>query len=351
MEWTVESLRRIRTMVIRACRATGVVAIVRDSHWRQQRLLVIGYHGISIEDEHLWAPNMFLSQARFESRLELIRSGGYRVLPLEQALVLLREGALPKRSVALTFDDGYYNFYRQAYPALRARGFPATVYLTTYYCEFNRPIYNLGVSYALWKARPQRWRPVNLMGFGGDFDLPTMQWPAWEALIGHADQQGLSGAEKDRLVDAVAESLGVDYGPIREKRLLQLMNPAEVTELAREGVDFQMHTHRHRRCRDASFLNRDLTDNAIRLERYTGLRPLHFCYPNGEYHQIFRDCLRRQGVRTATTCDPGLAARNTPWLCLPRLIDTTSVSDLAFEGWLSGIQAWVTKKRRYAPAA
>ncbi|HKT81645.1 MAG TPA: polysaccharide deacetylase family protein [Vicinamibacterales bacterium] len=343
MGWAPTTVRRLRTAVLRLCRGAGVHALVRDSRWRQQRLLLIGYHGVAIDDEHEWKPHLFVSTESFEARLDMIKRGGYSVLPLDEALLLLKQQALPPRSVVLTFDDGYYNYKARAYPALRARGFPSTVYLTTYYSEFNRPIYNLGISYVLWKAGTRSWHPRALRGFSGDYTLPAMRWNAWIDLVNYGEREALSGAEKDALLDAVADSLHVDLGAVNERRLLHLMKPGEVAELARAGVDFQMHSHRHKTPRDEAFLHRDLVDNEIRIERFTGTRPVHFCYPNGDYHEALSSCLRQLDVRSATTCVPGLAAHNTPMLELPRLIDTMEISPLAFEGWLSGIQSLVSR--------
>ena len=158
----------------------------------------------------------------------------------------------------------------------------------------------------------------------------------------HADREQLTGAQKDALLGEVAASLGVDFMPVRDRRLLQLMNPEEVAELARDGVDFQLHTHRHRTPRDEAFLHRDLLDNEIRIERFTGTKPEHFCYPNGHVHDTLSTCLQQRKVRSATTCVPGLATRKTPLLAMPRLIDTMVISPLAFEGWLTGVQSWVS---------
>ena len=121
-----------------------------SSNWRRQRLLILCYHGISLEDEHQWRPRLYISPQKLERRLEILKRDKCAVLPLEEALERLYRNDLPPRSVALTFDDGAYDFYKQALPRLNHYGFPATVYVTTYYSQLQRPIFGLIVSYMLW---------------------------------------------------------------------------------------------------------------------------------------------------------------------------------------------------------
>src|ERR1700726_3393531 len=97
-------LRPVKLAAISMLRGSGIFRLVTNSRWRQQRLLILCYHGTSLEDEHLWRPGLYMHPKKLEQRLELLRKGFYSVLPLDEALQRLRAGTLPRRSVVITFD-------------------------------------------------------------------------------------------------------------------------------------------------------------------------------------------------------------------------------------------------------
>ncbi|MCB1785805.1 MAG: polysaccharide deacetylase family protein [Chromatiaceae bacterium] len=67
---------------------------------------------------------------RFRAQMAWLHALRFHVLRMDEVLAALRgERPIPPRAVALTFDDGYENFYEYAYPVLRRYGFPAMVYL------------------------------------------------------------------------------------------------------------------------------------------------------------------------------------------------------------------------------
>jgi len=68
----------------------------------------------------------------FKSQMRYLKDRGYGVLGMEDLIAFFDEArVLPKKSVLLTFDDGYDDFYRNALPVLNELGIKATVFVPT----------------------------------------------------------------------------------------------------------------------------------------------------------------------------------------------------------------------------
>lgn len=323
-------------------------SLIGESDWRQQRLLILCYHGISLEDEDQWRPLLYMRPQALKRRLEILQRGKYAVLPLNEALERLYRKDLPQRSVVLTFDDGGYDFFSRAYPLLKDHGFPATVYLTTYYSELRLPVFPLVCSYLLWKGRYLE--SVDLREFGVGDSAVLSSDESRENAAGRiaqwADGKNINGQQKDQIAAGLAGQLGVNYEELRQKRILQLMRPPEVAELASQGIDFQLHTHRHRTPPQEDLFRQEIRDNRAHLAVMIGGKLEHFCYPSGAYRPEFREWLAKEKVVSATTCDTGLATATSDPLLLPRLVDTGARTELEFESWANGIGHFVSRRRR-----
>ena len=69
---------------------------------------------------------------QFEAQLAELASGGYTVMPVPEIVAALRNGTpLPDRAVGITMDDAYLSVYTEAWPRLRAAGFPFTLFVST----------------------------------------------------------------------------------------------------------------------------------------------------------------------------------------------------------------------------
>ena len=337
--------------VLRASSLLGALSRVRNSEWRRRRLAILCYHGVSLDDEHEWAPSFYISPELFERRMAMLRDEGYSVLPLDEAVRRLYDGTLPARAVVLTFDDGAADFRLRALPILERFGFPSTVYLTTHYCGHDRPVFGVVCSYLLWRARGRVIDGDAVVPGAGSWDLRTAagRERALVALRTHAERGDLSTPQKDALVERLAAAFGEDHAALVRSRKLQIMSPADVGDVIRRGVHIELHTHRHRTPRDAALFRRELDDNRRRILDLGAADPAHFCYPSGVYHPSFFPWLRQAGVRSATTCESGLAAPSTEPLLLPRIIDGGHLSPIEFSGWLSGGGEILPRRTAHSP--
>jgi len=221
------------------------------------------FHGISLNDEGECSPELFVTPQVFRKRMALLKAGGFRVLPLGEAIERLYRSDLPPRSVVITFDDGFHNFAEAAFPVLRDYGFPATVYLTTYYSQRNLPVFPLLCAYLLWRGRHDVLEPNPCLGVRQAAELRTAEGrvAALQEIFAYAVAQRLSTEEKDDLAKRLARHVSVDYGKISDRRQFHLLSGDQVHTLSKNGVDFQLHTHRHGTPTDKSLYVREIREN------------------------------------------------------------------------------------------
>jgi len=337
-------LRTIKQGGLAAARLAGLFKVASGSTFRNSRVFVLGYHGVSLKDEHEWDPSLYVSPATMRRRLEIIRRNNCTVLSLSDAISQLHAGTLPPRAVVLTFDDGTSDFYSIVWPMLQEFGYPGTVYLTTYYVENPYPVAPGIYSYLLWKAGKVKFDAKPILGEDVTFDLadPASRTAAAKKILAFTRAEKMEAADRHRLCSELARSLGVNYQEILDKRILHLMTPDEVRQVSRAGASVEMHMHRHGTPSVREKYVRNLEENRRFISDLTVSPPTHFCYPCGVYNQESVSWLRDLGIASATTCEPGFMSTNTDTLTIPRLIDSSTISELAFEGWIVGIGALMT---------
>src|SRR5258707_1740749 len=303
-------LKKFKQATLRSLKASGVSTLVQNSRWRSQRLLILAYHGVSIDDEHLWNSSMSIPPDLFRRRLEQLKRSACTVLPLGEAITRLYENDLPDRSVAITFDDGNFDFHRRAFPLLQEFGFPVTLYLTTFYSDYNKPIFGVFCEYLLWKGQSETLDLKRITGQDLKIELSTAaaRDDAFREIERHVQAQESSAEEKTALAEILARQLKLDYDALIATRVMHLLAPDEVKRLAAAGADIQLHTHRHRTPLDRELFLREIEDNRHRIQAMTGLRPAHFCYPSGVYDHRFLPWLQEAGIVSATTCETGFAS-------------------------------------------
>jgi peptidoglycan/xylan/chitin deacetylase (PgdA/CDA1 family) len=105
------------------------------------RVPVLMYHRICEDPEAGVSPyyKVNTSPLVFRQHLRYLAEKGYRTVDLTEVSGLLTRGEpLVPKTVVITFDDGFRDFYTEAWPALREQHFTATVFLPTAYIHEKR---------------------------------------------------------------------------------------------------------------------------------------------------------------------------------------------------------------------
>jgi peptidoglycan/xylan/chitin deacetylase (PgdA/CDA1 family) len=253
----------------------------------RNRLRILAYHGICQDRlaEEPWVPPHFVTCSAFESQLDYLQRH-YNVLSLHDAVNRLRDNKLPERSVAITFDDGYANNLRLAYPLLRKYRMPATIFLITDHMESGE----FFIFDRIRLIRNDAGVVAGAHGVREDDGLSYGTGPL-EALLERVQEKW----------SKVAPRISPE-----QRETLQPLRVADLQMFDSHWVEFGAHTHRHAILRDEPLTQREweISMSIERIRQWTH-RPVRlFSYPRGnrgDFGEADKRVLLAKGVEAAVT--------------------------------------------------
>ena len=262
-----------------------------------------------------------VSPQQFAEHLQVLKELGHPV-SLSDLAGALQRGKLPRRAIAVTFDDGYVDNLQYAKPLLERHGVPATVFVTTgpvqsqhefWWDELERLLlqpgelprqfqlklngsvqhWELGAS-AVFTEEDCRRQRAWTMATRTD---PTSRHRVFRAL--HERMSPLPDPEKRSVL---AEIVALSSARHDSRPTHRALRADEIAELARGGVvEIGAHTITHT---PLSTLRPDQQQEEIEgsqryLEQILSRPVTTFAYPHGLFTNETVDCLRRTGMTCA----------------------------------------------------
>ena len=303
---------RPKKALLGLARVTGTFAVFRAMNRR--RILVLTYHRFTDSPR----PGR-TSAALLASQLDYLTKH-YTVLPLSLVEERIRDGQrLPPATAAVTVDDGYSDFHDVAWPVLRRRKIPATLFVVTDFVDRRRWIWTDIIPFVIGRTRLDH-ISVDVAGTRVDTALKPdgarrAAASRVNALLKHQPDE-----VKEATIHRIAAYCGIAL-PATPPAEHASCTWAQLRAMSAAGIEIGSHTVTHPILTHVSAerLQGELEGSRERLHEMLGRAPTVFCYPNGSYNRIVRDAVGRAGYGLAVTSDSGLNDATVDPLALRRI--------------------------------
>jgi peptidoglycan/xylan/chitin deacetylase (PgdA/CDA1 family) len=95
------------------------------------KAIILMYHNIDEPPKGARMPNLYVTPGMFRFQMWYLQASGFRVVSIQDLLAAVDAGDIRHNMAAITFDDGYTDFYFNAFPVLKHHGYPSTVYVVS----------------------------------------------------------------------------------------------------------------------------------------------------------------------------------------------------------------------------
>lgn len=330
-------------------------------------IIILMYHRVledyEIENTFL-QPGMYVTRKTFETHLSFLNEH-YRVISLKDLINHFETGKLDahQQYCIITFDDGWIDNYKNAYPLLKKYKTPATIFLVTSFIRSNGDFWVRRFEkliYCIYRRKSRVERS----------DLELM-----------VKNAGLRGLETDELYSLLSGEQPVERVEVildehierlkehKEPKILELLSGLEevvgyegsengeflgweeIREMSENKISFGSHGSTHRiltRCSSDQLEQEVEGSHEILSRRGINYVPV-FSYPNGDFNEEVIGHVRRAGYKAAVSTLYGInrVDRTNPFNLKRVAVHEDIASDYdMFAFHLSGIVNYISPTKR-----
>ncbi len=258
--------------------------------------LILCYHGVVDTPQHNVSLGPIATR-QFEQHLAYFKDN-FDVVSQDVIFDMYRSDFIPKRkTVALTFDDGYENNYTVAYPLLRKFNFPATMYIISQCLQEDNSITWYDFIDLMRHDIDIKKIDTNVIGRPTPNDINDLR-----RLI-----KTLNISQRKMLFAEISKQIKIEnYATQLNRPHWKLMNAQQLNELSLSGlIEIGAHTRNHPnlgeiKLEDAVMevknCKKDI-ENALQKEIYS------IAFPDGSYNDDVKAICIKEGFKNLLAVD------------------------------------------------
>jgi len=209
----------------------------------------------------------------------------YNVISIDECIEALKgKRPLKPYSVAITFDDGYANQYRYAFPVLKRLGLKATFFITTSFVGTRNLFWWDELEYMLTNCEKNEIH-VQIDGEKMLFRLGERdKRKQLSGTIANGLFRKVDFVRRDKLMQLFRDATAVDVS--KDEKFIEnyrCMDKDMIEKMMGAGMQFGSHAVHHPILPNESYaVQQQEVEESIKY--LDASRPLHFCYPNGSFN-------------------------------------------------------------------
>lgn len=266
------------------------------------QIVVLAYHGV-VKNKKPILSERHLDQNEFECHLKYIRNN-YDVISLDQAFIYNQQKTKPlKKSIVITFDDGYKNNFKYAVPLLEKYNMPATFYITTKRLQDESFLFWFDLlDISLDNINEEQLNSINNSDLVRSFGKKFMNIGDIKSIVKTFNKE-----QKEAFLKLIYQSLDT-YNVIKQydTDYYDLMNEEELKYISASSLfTLGSHSHSHHNMDTLSKeqLNFELKESKKLLEEITQKEILSIAYPDGAYNDFVKKISIESGFKQLLAVD------------------------------------------------
>lgn len=330
----IAAVDRLQVRFARWCGAAGVQALL-GSFPRRTTLIALNYHRIGVAASARFDSGVFTASAEaFVEQVGEIKSR-YLAVTLDQAVEIVAGRFRPSRpAVLITFDDGYIDNYRVAFPILRRAGVPATFFLISGKVGSAEPPWWDAIAYVVRNAVNRRFEVGYPFSRRYDLEALGVELAVRDLLSAYKIQPDF---DHERFMTELQAACGATLPP-NDRRLF--LDWSEAKEMVAAGMSIGSHSQSHRILARLPLEQQrhEAVQSRAEIEARLGTPVLAFAYPVGRSTSFSPDSERvvaEAGYKLAFSFNPGINQVGCNPYALKRLDPGLTGDHRAFRGRLA----------------
>lgn len=315
-------LKKIKKAIFYVIFYSGFVYILRSIIYRiySNPICIFFMHRIVDDSQDLY-PFLLrlghLDRKDFERKISYLAKR-YRIISMQECLEYIKTNSRPRYCVVLTFDDGHRDLYRNAYPILKEKKIPATIFLTTKFIDNEEMTWFDKVDYLILKTEVTEFQIPDLSdriySILSNDDKIDVAFDIEEKL------KEFDSSKRNSIIESMAEILKIDISKCKHEnsmlswKEIMEMNDSGLIVFGSHGVSHPILTNERE-----EYIEYEIAMSKQIIEQKLGKTVFSFAYPNGDFNEFMKSKLKENGYLCGLSCIPKIANEETDWMELGRI--------------------------------